>query len=264
LNLLDGKIALVTGASHGIGRAIAAAFAGAGANVIACGRDEAALASLTQETDGRCVTMRVDVTVEKDVEAVVDDAVSKFGRLDVAVNSAGTGGTMSMVRNADLAAAEEIWRTNVIGVLACMKYESRAMRQRGAGSIVNISSLSAKMPAKAMASYCGSKAAVNMMTEVAALELGEFGVRVNAIGPGAIETRMTEWLKLPGFEEATVIETPLRRVGQTEDLTGLALYLASDASSFVTGQIFYADGGASLMRYPDFPALFRAIRSKQE
>ena len=264
MNLLDGKTALVTGATHGIGRAIAVAYMAEGANVVACGRDEAALESLSKETEGRCVAVRADVTLEDEVQAAVETAESRFGGLDVAVNSAGTGGSMSMVRNADLRVAEEILRTNVLGVLACLKHESRAMRQRVRGSIINISSLSGKMPAKAMAAYCGSKAAVNMMTEVAALELGEFGVRVNAIGPGAIETRMTEWLKLPGLEQATLDETPLRRIGQTDDLTGLALYLASDASSFVTGQIFYADGGASLMRYPDFPAMFRAIRANQE
>ena len=261
---LEGKTALVTGATHGIGRAIAIAYAAEGANVIACGRDETALASLAAEIGERCVAQRTDVQSEADVEAAVAVAVERFGGLDVALNSAGTGGGMSLVRNADLAVAEEIWRTNVLGLLACMKHECRAMRQRGGGSIINISSLSGKMPAKAMAAYAGSKAAVNVMTEVAALEMGEYSVRVNAIGPGAIDTRMTEWMKLPGVGEAIIGETPLGRIGETGDLTGLALYLASDASSFVTGQIFYADGGASLMRYPDMPALFRALRPKAE
>src|SRR5437588_3320131 len=220
LHSMRGQAALVTGASHGIGRAIAVALAAEGANVVGCGRDEPALAALARETEGRCAAFRCDVTVESEIEAAVHEAVSRFGGLDVAVNSAGTGGTMSMVRNADLRLAEEIWRTNVLGVLGCMKHESRAMRQRGGGSIMNISSLSGKMPAKAMAAYCGSKAAVNMMTEVAALELAEFGIRVNAIGPGAIETRMTEWMNLPGFGEAIVSATPRGSVGRTADLTG--------------------------------------------
>jgi NAD(P)-dependent dehydrogenase (short-subunit alcohol dehydrogenase family) len=263
MGALDGKTAMVTGATHGIGRAIAIAYAVEGANVVACGRDEAALASLAAEIDQRCHAQRTDVTAERDVEAAVAAAVERFGGLDVAMNAAGTGGSTSMVRNADLTIAEEIWRTNVLGVLACMKHQSRAMRQRGGGSIINVSSLSGKMPAKAMAAYCGSKAAVNMMTEVAALEMGEFGVRVNAIGPGAIDTRMTEWMKLPGISEALIAETPLGRIGETSDLTALAVYLASDAASFVTGQVFYADGGAGLMRYPDLPALFRALRDAQ-
>ncbi|MDP9238354.1 MAG: SDR family oxidoreductase [Chloroflexota bacterium] len=262
MNILEGKTALVTGATHGIGRAIAITYAAEGANVVACGRDEAALASLAAEIGDRCVTQPTDVQSETDVEAAVQAAVEHFGGLDVALNAAGTGGTTSLVRNADIGIAEEIRRTNVLGILACMKHESRAMRPRGRGSIINVSSLRGKMPAKAMAAYCGSKAAVNMMTEVAALELGEFGVRVNAIGPGAIDTRMTAWMKLPGIGEAIVSETPLGRVGQTDDLTGLAVYLASAASSFVTGQVFYADGGASLMRYPDLPALFRTARPK--
>jgi NAD(P)-dependent dehydrogenase (short-subunit alcohol dehydrogenase family) len=192
---LDGKVALVTGASSGIGRAIALAYVAEGARVVACGRDGNALASLQAEAGDACLVQRTDVQSETDVEAAAGAAVARFGGLDVALNAAGTGGGMFAVRNADLAVAEEIWRTNVLGVLACMKHESRAMRQRGRGSIINISSLSGSMPAKGMSGYCGSKAAVNMMTQVAALEMGEYGVRVNAIAPGAIETRMTEWMK---------------------------------------------------------------------
>ncbi len=262
MGILDGKTALVTGATHGIGRAIAVAFAEEGARVVACGRDEAALTALADEIGVGCLARQTDVQEESDIEAAVGAAIERFGALDIALNAAGTGGSTSLVRNADLQIAEDIWRTNVLGVLACMKHQARAMRQRGSGSIINISSLSGRMPAKSMAAYCGSKAAVNMMTEVAALELAEFGVRVNAIGHGAIDTRMTAWMKLPGVTEAIVGETPLGRVGNTGDVTGLALYLASDASSFVTGQVFYADGGASLMRYPDLPALFRELRPK--
>ncbi len=259
---LEHKVALVTGATHGIGRAIAIAYANEGASVVACGRDEEALVSLAAELGDHCAARRTDVTVEADVEAAVKLAVDRFGRLDIACNCAGTGGVPSLVRRADLAAAEDIWRTNVLGVLACMKHESAAMRAQGSGSIINISSLSAKMPAKSMAAYCGSKAAVNEMTEVAALEMAEFGVRVNAIAPGGIETRMLEWAKLPGINEALLDEIPLGRIGQTGDLTGMAVYLASDAASYVTGQIFYIDGGASMMRYPDLPKLFRALNPR--
>lgn len=257
---LEGKVALVTGATHGIGRAIAVAFAADGASVVACGRDEAALASLAAEIGDGCHAQRADVTVEADIDAAVQAAVTRFGGLDIAYNAAGTGGMTSTIRNNDLAIAEDIWRTNVLGILASMKYESRAMRERGGGTIVNVSSLSAKMPAKAMAAYCGSKAAVNMMTEVAALELAEYGIRVNAIGPGAIETRMTDWMNLPGVGEAIIGETPLARIGQTSDLVGLSVLLASDASSFITGQVFYADGGAGLQKYPDLIQLFRNAR----
>ena len=260
MGALEGKVALVTGATHGIGRAIALAYAAEGAQIVACGRDEAALATLADEIADSGITQRTDVTIEADLDAAVQVAVERFGGLDIAYNAAGTGGTTSTIRNNDLSIAEDIWRTNVLGVLASMKYEARAMRSRGGGSIVNVSSLSAKMPAKAMAAYCGSKAAVNMMTEVAALELAEHGIRVNAIGPGAIETRMTDWMKLPGVGEAIIGETPLARIGQTSDLVGLSVLLASDAASFITGQVFYADGGAGLQKYPDLIQLFRAAR----
>ncbi len=134
---LEGKVAMVTGATHGIGRAIALAYIAEGARVVACGRDEAALATLQAEAGDTCLAQRTEVQAEADVEAAVRAAVDRFGGLDIALNAAGTGGGMSMVRNADLNVAEEIWRTNVLGVLACMKHESRAMRERGGGSIIN-------------------------------------------------------------------------------------------------------------------------------
>lgn len=261
---LEGKVALVTGATHGIGRAVALAYAREGARVVACGRDEAALASLASELGDSGSAQRADVQSEPEVEAAVAAAVERYGGLDIACNAAGDGGGMSMVRNADLAVAESVWRTNVLGILACMKHECRAMRLRGGGSIINVSSLSGTRPAKGMAAYSGTKAAVDIMSRIAALEMGEFGVRVNAIAPGAIDTRMTDWMKLPGVGEAIVSETPLGRVGQPDEIAALAVYLASQASSFVTGQVFYADGGASLMRYPDLPQVFRALRNPRE
>lgn len=259
---LQDKIALVTGATSGIGRAIALGFAAEGARVIACGRDQAALTSIAVESDDACIGQRTDVCDEASIEAAVAAAIERFGRLDIAVNAAGTGGTPSFVSQADARAAEEIWRTNVLGLLLCMKHEARVMQRVGSGSIINVSSLSARMPSKTMAAYCGSKAAVDEMTRVAALELGSRGVRVNCIAPGTIATPMTTWLKTnAGFEDALLAAVPLGRVGQPQDMVGLAVLLAGDASAYITGQIFCADGGFGLAGSPDWPEIVRRNRA---
>jgi NAD(P)-dependent dehydrogenase (short-subunit alcohol dehydrogenase family) len=249
---LDGKVALVTGATSGIGRAVALAYADAGARVVGCGRDAAALESLRAELGERGTAVGCDVTSEMDVERAVATTVERFGRLDVAFNCAGTGGAPSSVRNADLKLAEEIWRTNVLGIVAAMKYESRAMTAGGGGSIINVSSVSATQPARGLSLYCSSKAAVDMLSKTAALELGERNIRVNALSPGTTETRMTSFTKLPGVEQLISDAVPLGRLGQVGDMVGMALLLASDAGGFITGQVLAVDGGLGLPAFPDF------------
>ena len=259
---LDGKVALVTGATSGIGRAVALAYADAGARVVGAGRDEAALATLQQELGDRGIARRCDVTVESDVESTVAAAVERFGGLDIAFNSAGMGG-LSFVKDADLKAAEDIFRLNVIGIMSSMKHESRAMIARGGGSIINVSSASGVQPCRGLSAYCASKAAVDMMTRTAALELGERNVRVNALAPGTTLTRMTAWTQMPGVEDAVAAATPLGRLGRTDDMLGMALLLAGDAGAFITGQVLTVDGGISIPAFIDVTKLFRGPRPHQ-
>jgi len=259
MGTLDGKVALVTGATSGIGRAVALAYADEGARVLGVGRDEAALASLADEIGDRGAALRCDVTVESDVDAAVRACVERFGGLDVAFNAAGMGG-LSFVKDADLALAEQIWRANVLGTLACMKHESRAMIERGGGSIINVSSASGVQSATGLSAYCGSKAAVDMMTRTAAIELGEHAIRVNALAPGTTMTRMAAWTKLPGVEDAIAAATPLGRLGRKDDMVGMSLLLASDAGAFITGQVLYVDGGLSLSAFPDLRTLLPGLQ----
>ena len=258
MGTLDGRVALVTGATSGIGRAVALAYAGEGARVLGVGWEEASLASLADELGERGAALRCDVTVEADVEEAVRAAVERFGGLDIAFNAAGMGG-LSFVKDADLALAEQIWRANVLGTLACMKHESQAMIERGGGSIINVSSASGAQVATGLSAYSGSKAAIDMMTRTAAIELGEHGIRVNALAPGTTMTRMAAWTKLPGVEEAISAATPLGRLGRKGDMVGVALLLASEAGSFITGQVLYVDGGLAVPAFPDLRKLLPGL-----
>lgn len=255
---LDGKVAMVTGATSGIGRAVAVAFATEGAMVLGCGRDAAALETLATNLSDRGFAQKCDVTSEADIEAAVKAVVDHYGGLDIAFNCAGMGG-LSFVKDADLKVAEDIWRTNVLGVIASMKHESRAMLARGGGSIINVSSASGRQSAAGLSAYCSSKAAVDMLTQTAAIELGEHNIRVNAIAPGTTITRMAAWTKLPGVEHAITSVTPLGRLGRKDDMIGMALLLAGDTGSFITGQVLYVDGGLALPSFPDIRTLLPGV-----
>jgi NAD(P)-dependent dehydrogenase (short-subunit alcohol dehydrogenase family) len=258
VGVLDGKMAMVTGATSGIGRTVALAFAREGARVVGCGRDAAALDLLAAELGARGFSQRCDVTNEAEIESAVAAAVERFGGLDIAFNCAGMSG-LSFVKDADLEVAENIWRTNVLGILACMKHQSRAMIARGSGSIINVSSASGTQVATGLSAYSSSKAALDMLTRTAAVELGEHQIRVNALAPGTTITRMTSWTKLPGVEDAIAAVTPLGRLGRKDDMVGLALLLASDAGSFITGQVLNVDGGLAIPAFPDLRKLLPGV-----
>jgi len=246
---LAGKVALVTGGASGIGRAAARRFVAEGARVVVGDVDEGLLGALAAELGDVAVTLRCDVSVEADVEALAEAAVERFGGLDIAFANAGIGSAQRIV-DADLDQWTRVLDVNLTGPFLTIKHAAR--RMRGGGSIVVTASLNAVQPGVAMGAYCTSKAGVAMLVQVAALELGPAGIRVNAIGPGLVRTGLTEGAFLmPAVVEGYEENTPLGRHASPEEIAGLVAYLASDEASFVSGSLHLIDGGAHTMRYPD-------------
>jgi NAD(P)-dependent dehydrogenase (short-subunit alcohol dehydrogenase family) len=246
---LAGRRALVTGGASGIGRATVRRFVAEGARVAVGDLNETGLAALAEELGDAVATRRCDVTEEAEVEALADAAVEGFGGLDVAFANAGTGSVQRVV-DIDRAEWQRVLDVNLTGPLLTIKHAARRMTE--GGSIVVTASLNAVQPGIGMGAYCTSKAGVAMLVQVAALELGRRGIRVNAVGPGLVRTGLTEGaFGLPGIVEGYEENTPLGRHAQPEEIAGLVAYLASDEASFVSGSLQLIDGGAHTMRYPD-------------
>ena len=244
---MNPQVVLITGALTGIGRATALAFARQGSAVVISGRNDAAGQTLATElrTLGAEVEfVRADVRHEDDVGRLVDKAVERFGRLDVAVNNAGTEGKPGPVieQSADSYAAT--FDTNVLGTLLSMKHELRVMQAQGHGSIVNLSSTLGSKAAPGASLYAASKHAVEGLTKVAALEAAPLGIRVNAVAPGPIETGMLDRFTGTAERKAGLIAgVPLKRAGNPDEIAQTIVFLGSDKASFITGQILGVDGG---------------------
>ncbi len=243
---LDGAVALVTGAGQGIGRGIALGLAEAGADVVVAARtvdDIEAVAEQVRALGRRALAVRTDVMVTDDLERLVADAVDGMGRLDVLVNNAG-GSPPRPALSTSEAFFETALRFNVTSPFLLTKLAARAMADTaGAGSVVNISSRSSDMVQTAMVAYGAGKAALNMMTRNLAAELAPV-VRVNAISVGGVATQALDMvLTDDGLRRQFEEGTPMRRPGTPEDIACAALYLASDASSWITGKVFQVDGG---------------------
>lgn len=261
---LDGKVALVTGSASGIGRAITESFVAQGATVIAVDIDMVGLDDLRsrhagQDAAAQIVTTRCDVTVEADLEAAATLAEERFGGLDIVVANAGKG-TFSPIIDHDLAAWSEILDLCLTGVFLTIKHGGRVMRD--GGSLITIASLNAIQPAAGMAAYCAAKAGAVALTRVAAMELGPRRIRANAIAPGLVETAATDaFWQLPGGVDEFVENTTVGRFGQPGDVAALAVFLASDESTFISGSLHSVDGGASTKRYPDIVAALARLES---
>jgi NAD(P)-dependent dehydrogenase (short-subunit alcohol dehydrogenase family) len=250
---MDKPIVLITGALTGIGRATALAFAREGATVIVSGRhdDEGqALAAELRATGAEAEFVRADVRNEEDVRALVDKTIERFGRLDVAVNNAGTLGRPGPITNQTAESYAAIFDTNVLGVLLSLKHELRVMMPKHHGSIVNISSFVGHVGVANGSVYSASKHAVDGLTQAAALEAAEAGVRVNGIAPGPIETAMlTKYQQVKGGDalESIIENVALKRSGTPDEVAQAIVFVASDKASFITGATLCVDGGQFAM-----------------
>jgi NAD(P)-dependent dehydrogenase (short-subunit alcohol dehydrogenase family) len=246
---MDEPVVLITGALTGIGRAVAVAFAKQGAKVVAAGRrDEAgnALAQELRSLGSEAEFINADVRNEDDVRALVDKTVARFGRLDIAVNNAGTEGRLGPITDQTAETYASTFDTNVLGVILSMKQEARVMQEQGSGSIVNISSTYGHEGAAGASVYVGSKHAVEGITKSVALELAESGIRVNGVAPGPTDTGMlTRFTRTPENKADLVTEVPMARLGLSEELANAIVFIASDDASYITGHILNVDGGHS-------------------
>ena len=240
-------VVLITGALTGIGRATALAFAHEGARIVISGRrDEAGqkLAAELRALGAEAEYWRSDVRHEEDVRDVVDKTVARFGSLDVAVNNAGTEGKPGPLTEQTAESYAATFDTNVLGTVLSMKHELRVMQAQGRGSIVNVSSTFGHSGAAGASLYAASQHAIEGLTKSAALEAAEFGVRVNVVAPGPIDTNMLDRFTGTAEKKAGLVAgVPLKRTGRAEEIAQMIVFLASDKASFSTGATFAADGG---------------------
>jgi len=244
---LTGKVALVTGGSRGIGKETALTFAEAGADISVCSRHLEEVEATAVEIRGlgrRALAIRADVTQKADIDNLVKRTVAELGGIDILVNNAGTVAVKPFTEHSG-EDWDRVLDTNLKGCYLCARAVGLKMieRKKG-GNIINIASIRGIEGAMGRISYSVSKSAVFMLTRVLALELAEHNIRVNAIAPGWIKTRLTEWLyKDPKASAELIARTPIKRWGTVTDIAHTALFLAADASSYITGQAIVVDGG---------------------
>jgi NAD(P)-dependent dehydrogenase (short-subunit alcohol dehydrogenase family) len=249
---LKDRVALITGGASGIGREIARRYVAEGARVVLGDRNAPLLSEAAKELGSACATVAMDVTREGDADRAVGLANTRFGRLDIGVNCAGLGVSVPLTEQ-----TEQQWDTVLDvclkGVFLSMKHEARAMKAAGRGGvIINIASINARQPGAGLSAYCAAKAGVEMLTRVAALELGPQGIRVVGIGPGLVDTPLTAFQReRPHVREAFLDNVPLGRVGTTNDIASAALFLASDDASWVSGDTLFVDGAALTKKFPE-------------
>jgi len=246
---MEQPVVLITGALTGIGRAAAFAFAEMGSRIVVSGRHEdpgQALAAELRALGSEAEFVRADVRHEDDVRHLIDHTVERFGRLDAAVNNAGTEGRPGPVTEQSADSYAATFDTNVLGTLLSMKHELRVMQAQGSGSIINISSTYGHNGAGGASVYAASKHAVEGLTKSAALEVAASGVRVNAVAPGPTDTGMlTRFTGTAERKAGLMSGVPLQRLGKPDEIAGAIVYLASCSAAFTTGQVLSVDGGKS-------------------
>jgi len=250
---LESKTALITGASKGVGKGIALELARCGCHIAvnysSDARGAEATAAEVRAAGGQAITVQADVGLAADVDRMFADMLRQFPRLDILVNNAGTQ-TWKALLDLEEAEWDRVIRTNLKGCFLCTRRAGRHMREHGGGSIVNIGSGCNKIPFPNLSSYTASKGGIEMFTKSAAIELAQYGIRVNCIAPGAIEIERT-MQEAPDYGKTWAGVTPLGRVGLPLDVARAVAFLASGAADFITGQTLFVDGG--LFSHPVWP-----------
>jgi len=239
--MLSDKVAVITGAGSGIGAAMAEAFNGAGAKVVLAdvsGQQE----EVAKRLGDGCVAIHADVTKGSDIQAMLDAATTHFGRLDIVCNNAGIDGDLGPIGQCSEENYDRVMAVNARGVFLGMRYAIPILVAGGGGSIINTASIASTVAFPTMSPYCASKGAILMMTKTAAAEYAGAGVRINCICPGVTQTALVQRLPAALIDGAVAL-TPMGRVGQPDEMAGAALFLASDAASFITGSAITLDGG---------------------
>jgi NAD(P)-dependent dehydrogenase (short-subunit alcohol dehydrogenase family) len=246
---LKGKVALITGASRGIGQAVAIGLAQAGADIAIASRklpDLEKVAEQVRKTGRKCLPVAAHVARVEEINNLVGQVMAEYGKIDILVNNAATNPTMASAMDVDERAWDSIMNLNLRGLFFLSQAVARLMKEKGGGKIINISSIAGISP-DLLPVYSISKAGVIMATKVMAQQWAQYNIRVNAVAPGLTKTRFSEALwKNPDILKLAMGKTPMARVAEPEEMVGAVIYLASDASSYVTGQVIAIDGGTTI------------------
>ncbi len=245
---LEGKVALVTGGSRGIGQATAVGFAKAGADVVVASRKLEDLEKVAGEIKGlgrRSLAVAAHIGRMEQIQSLVEKVVVEFGKIDILVNNAGASPVFTPALDLEERAWDAIMNLNLKGLFFLSQAVSRVMKERGGGKIINVASIDGCIPEVNVGAYAISKAGVVMATKVMAREWARYNIRVNAIAPGLIHTRLLDshWVVAPEDKPEILKKVLLRRIAEPDEIAGAMIYLASDASSYVTGQTYVVDGG---------------------
>lgn len=269
---LSGKVAIVTGGASGIGRAIAHAFADEGAKVVIADVEEEAgekTAAEIADRGGEAVFRYCDVGERLDVRNLVCAAGDAFDKIDILVNNAGVVSKGSDFLTLEEEEFDRVIRINLkghflVGQAVAQRMVAQIEEGHAPGTIINMSSINAVVAIPAQAAYSASKGGIKQLTEAMALSLAPYGIRVNAIGPGTIQTAMAGTVNEPSAQRAILSRTPLGRVGQPEEIASIAVFLASDGASYMTGQTVYADGGRLSLNYTALPVVKKKGEDKKD